>query len=155
MAKPANLFVPASVTRVTNSTSEVVMGTVTIPAFFLRSPYKLDVEALVECPTTNSTDTFAMKLKLGSTVLAQVAARDVVNDEVLSCRASGTISNKLLHSYGLSGGSAASQAQTALADIAVDTNANVVITVTGQFSVASTSNIADLKHLVVNLQPLD
>lgn len=155
MAKPANLFVPSSFTRVTNSTSEVVMGTVTIPAYFLRSPYKLDIEALAKTPSTNSTDTFALKLKLGSQVLAQVAARDVVDNEVLTCRASATIANKVLHSAGLSGGSAASQAQTALADVSVNTDAAVVITVTGQFSVASAGNIADLKHLIVNLQPLD
>lgn len=155
MAKPANLFVPASYTQATNSTAEVVMGSVTIPAYFLRSPYKLDLDALCKLPSTNSTDTFAFKLKVGSQVVATVAAHDVVNNEVVACKASATIANSKLQSFGYAGGSASSIALTALSDIAVDTNADVVISVTGQFSVASASNVADLKHLVVNLQPLD
>ena len=70
MAKPANLFVPASFAACTNTTSEVVMGTVTIPAFFLRSPYKLGISYAVQTPSTNSSDTFVPRVKVNSIVAA-------------------------------------------------------------------------------------
>ena len=79
MAKPANLFVPASFTACTNSTAEVVMGSVTIPAYFLRSPYKLGISYAVQTPSTNSTDTFIPRVKINSIVAASLPGGDVIS----------------------------------------------------------------------------
>ena len=156
MAKPANLFVPASFTACTNSTSEVVMGTVTIPAFFLRSPYKLGVSYSVQTPSTNSTDTFVPKVKVNAIVAASLAAHDVVNNEVIDGQAEGMFKDGKLHVRSLSASSAtATLGGVHLVDQTVDTNADVVITLTGQWSVANAGNNAVAKEFIVSLQPLD
>ena len=156
MAKPANLFVPASFTACTNSTSEVVMGTVTIPAFFLRSPYKLGVSYSVQTPSTNSTDTFVPKVKVNAIVAASLAAHDVVNNEVIDGQAEGMFKDGKLHVRSLSASSAtATLGGVHLVGQTVDTNADVVITLTGQWSVANAGNNAVAKEFIVSLQPLD
>jgi len=156
MAKPANLFQPASFTTATNSTAEVVLGSVTVPAYFLRSSYKLGLDFVVKCPSTNSTDTVAVKAKVGSLVLATVGAHDAVNNEIMAGRADALIANDLLHSAGQAGGTnVGSLTNTYLADQAVDCNADVVVSLTAQWSVASASNQAVAKSFIVTLQPLD
>ncbi len=156
MAKPANLFVPASFTACTNSTAEVVMGTVTIPAFFLRSPYKLGVSYSVQTPSTNSTDTFVPKVKVNAIVAASLPAHDVVNNEVIDGQAEGMFKDGKLHVRPLSASSAtATLGGVHLVDQTVDTNADVVITLTGQWSVANAGNNAVAKEFIVSLQPLD
>ncbi len=155
MAKPANLFVPASFAACTNSTAEVVMGTVTIPAFFLRSPYKLAVDASCKLPSTNSTDTFTFRVKVNSHVVALVPAHDAINNEVLGANVSGSFSDQLLQARSLAAGSNAAPYGLHLADLACDTNADVVITLTGQWSVANAGNEAVAKEFIVSLQPLD
>lgn len=156
MAKPANLFVPASFAACTNTTSEVVMGTVTIPAFFLRSPYKLGISYAVQTPSTNSTDTFVPKVKVNSIVAASLPAHDVVNNEVIDGQAEGMFKNGLLHVRSLSASSAvATLGGVHLVDQVVDTNADVVVTLTGQWSVANAGNNAVAKEFIISLQPLD
>ena len=156
MAKPANLFVPASFTACTNSTAEVVMGTVTIPAFFLRSPYKLGVSYSVQTPSTNSTDTFVPKVKVNAIVAASLAAHDVVNNEVIDGQAEGMFKDGKLHVRSLSASSIGSTlGGVHLVDQTVDINADVVITLTGQWSVANAGNNAVAKEFIVSLQPLD
>ena len=156
MAKPANLFVPASFTACTNSTGEVVMGTVTIPAFFLRSPYKLGISYSVQTPSTNSTDTFIPKVKVNAIVAAQLPAHDVVNNEVIDGQAEGMFKDGKLHVRSLSASSAtATLGGVHLVDQTVDPNADVVITLTGQWSVANAGNNAVAKEFIVSLQPLD
>lgn len=155
MAKPANLFVPASFTRCTNSTAEVVMAQVTVPAYFLRVPYKLGVDASCKLPSTNSTDTFTFRVKVNSHVVATVPAHDAVNNEVLGAQVQGSFSSGLLQARSLAAGSVAAPYGLHLADLACDTNADVVITLTGQWSVANAGNVADAKEFIVSLQPLD
>ena len=156
MAKPANLFVPASFTACTNSTAEVVMGSVTIPAFFLRSPYKLGVSYSVQTPSTNSTDTFVPKVKVNAIVAASLPAHDVVNNEVIDGQAEGMFKDGKLHVRSLSASSIGpTLGGVHLVDQTVDTNADVVITLTGQWSVANAGNNAVAKEFIVSLQPLD
>lgn len=155
MAKPANLLQPASFTRATNSTSEIVMASVTVPAFFLRSPYKLAIDWSLKLPSTNGSDTFLTKVKIGSHVVATVAAHDVVNNEVIGGSVGGSVANELLQVRSLSAGSAVVPVGSHLADLALDTNADVVISLTGQFNAASASNQADAKEFIVSLQPVD
>ena len=156
MAKPANLFVPASFTACTNSTAEVVMGSVTIPAFFLRSPYKLGVSYSVQTPSTNSTDTFVPKVKVNAIVAASLPAHDVVNNEVIDGQAEGMFKDGKLHVRSLSASSIGpTLGGVHLVDQTVDTNADVVITLTGQWSVANAGNNAVAKEFIISLQPLD
>jgi len=155
MAKPANLFQPASFTRATNSTSEIVMAEVVVPAYFLRSPYKLSIDYALKLPSTNGSDTFLTKVKIGTHVVAGVPAHDVVNNEVIDGFVSGSVADGVLCVRSLSAGSAANISGYHLADLALDTNADVAIQLTGTFSAANASNIADAKEFIVSLQPLD
>lgn len=155
MAKPANLFVPASFTRCTASSSEVVMAQVVVPAFFLRSPYKLGIDASCKLPSTNGADTFTFKVKVNSHVVALVPAHDAVNNEVLGGSVSGSFAGGLLQARSLAAGSNAAPYGLHLADLACDTNADVVIQLTGQFNSSNAGNIADAKEFIVSLQPLD
>lgn len=156
MAKPANLFVPSSFTRCTASASEVVMAQVVVPAFFLRSPYKLGISYAVVTPSTNGSDTFIPKVKVNAIVAAQLPAHDVVNNEVIDGQVEGMFKDNLMHIRSLSASSAGpTLGGVHLVDQAVDTNSDVVISLTGQFSSSNAGNIADAKEFIVTLQPLD
>lgn len=156
MAKPANLFVPASFTRCTASSSEVVMAQVVVPAFFLRSPYKLGISYAVKMESTNGSDTFTPKVKVNAIVAAQHPAHDVADNEVIDGQAEGMFASGKLQVRSLSASSAvATLGGVHLVDQSVDTNADVVIQLTGQFSSSNAGNIADAKEFIVTLQPLD
>jgi hypothetical protein len=87
--------------------------------------------------------------------VATVAAHDVVNNEVIDGFVSGSIANDLLQVRSLSAGSAVLVSGSHLADLALDTNSDVVISLTGQFNAASAANQADAKEFIVSLQPID
>ena len=180
MAKPANLFVPASFTACTNSTAEVVMGTVTIPAYFLRAPYKLGFSYAVQTPATNSTDQFMPRVRvLGTTtavsgsppvqvespanyVAAKLASHDVVNNEVIDGQGEGSFAPAL---SGQTNGKLQVRSLTAssivatlggehLVDLELDPNFDVVFQLTGQWTVANAGNNAVAKEFIITLQPL-
>jgi hypothetical protein len=158
MAKPTIIKVPASFGTVTNSTAETVLGTVTLPAFSVKSRYRINAFALAVTTATNSTDTFALKLKQGSTVLSTVTAFDATDDDVCFIEFKGSIDadNELLHGVAFDGRTGAALANPEpSADVAFNTDAAVVYTVTGTWSVASADNIAVLKDFYLELQPVD
>ena len=157
MAKPASIKVAPSYTTVTNTTDETTMATITVPAYNVKTDYRIEALCLVETPSTNSTDTFALKLKLGSTVLDTVAAFDAADDDVCWIRLEGYIdsSAELLHFVALDGrtGQAADVEETA--DVAFDTDTDKVFTVTGTWSVAAAANQAVCKFFTIKLEPVD
>ena len=158
MAKPSIIRVPTALASVTNSTAETTLGTVTLTAKSVKYPHLIRVQAVCKTPATNSTDTFALKLKLGSTVLSTVTAFDAADDNVCFILAEGLINSatELFHGVATDGRTGQALANPEpFADVAFDTDADAVFTVTGQWSVASTSNVATLKAFVVELQPLD
>jgi hypothetical protein len=158
MAKPTIIKVPASFGTVTNSTAETVLGTVTLPAFSVKSRYRVNAFALAKTTATNSSDTFALKLKQGSTVLSTVTAFDAANNDVCFIEFKGSIDadNELLHGVAFDGRTGAALANPEpSADVAFNTDAAVVYTVTGTWSVASADNVAVLKDFYIELQPVD
>jgi threonine synthase len=95
-------------------------------------------------------------VKINSIVVAQLPAHDVVNNEVIDGQAEGMFKNGLLHVRSLSASSAvATLGGVHLVDQTVDTNADVVVTLTGQWSVANAGNNAVAKEFIISLQPLD
>jgi len=158
MAKPTIIKVPASFGTVTNSTAETTLGTVTLPAFSVKSRYRINAFALAKTTATNSSDTFALKLKQGSTVLSTVTAFDAANNDVCFIEFKGSIDadNELLHGVAFDGRTGAALANPEpSADVAFNTDAAVVYTVTGTWSVASADNVAVLKDFYIELQPVD
>ena len=158
MAKPSIIRVPTALFSVTNSTAETTLGTVTLPAFSVKYPHRIKVQAICETPETNSTDTFAMSLKLGSTVLSTVTAFDAADNDVCFIQFEGQIdsANELLHGVASDGRNGAAPANPEPSvDVAFDTDTDKVFTVTGTWSVASADNVATLKVFAVELQPLD
>jgi hypothetical protein len=158
MAKPTIIKVPASFGTVTNSTSEVVLGTVTLPAFSVKKRHRINAFALAKTTATNSTDTFALKLKQGSTILSTVTAFDAADNDECFIDFKGSIdaSGEKLHGVAYDGRKGQAFANPEItSDLAFDTDANVVYTVTGQWSVANAGNIAVLKDFFLELQPVD
>jgi len=159
MAKPSIIRVPtAALASVTNSTAETTLGTVTLPAYSVKYPHRIRIQAVCKTPETDSTDTFALKLKLGSTVLSTVVAFDAANNDVCFITFEGQIDSvaEVLHGVAFDGRTGAAVANPEpVADIAFDCDAAQVLTVTGQWSVAAAANVATLKVFAVELQPVD
>ena len=96
---------PTAPPTVTNTTDETTMATITVPAYNVKADYRIEALCLVEIPSSDSTDTFALKLKLGSTALGTVTAFDATNDDVCWVKLEGYIdsSAELLHFLALDG----------------------------------------------------
>jgi hypothetical protein len=157
MAKSTNVRVPSSYGTVTDTITETTLGTVTLSANSVKVDQKVRIECLVKATSTNSTDTLAVKLKLGSTVLSTVAAADVANDDSEFILFTGFIdaTNELLHGVALDGRTGAALANPEpSADVAFDCQADKVFTVTGTWSVAHADNIAILKAFTVETTPI-
>lgn len=119
------------------------------------------VRAMVKLPSTNSTDTFSLAFSVGGIDDAGVlAAYDAANDDVLAVEAdvlvlaigaSGTVSitGRIIKD---TGGTVTHTAFVVSAE-AVDFTADPVIKLIGTWSVASTSNQADLRILRVEHYP--
>lgn len=155
--------VVAQSTAVTNTTTETTFsnGTVTIPANRLKAGDNIRISGRVTFPTTNSTDTALIKLKIGSTVIFATAATDVADadacvfEALLTIRtigASGTFVASGSFSIGVPG--TATYRAFSLVSTAIDTTAAQSITVTCTWSVASASNIAYLQQLSTNIDPV-
>jgi len=157
MAKSTNVRVPASLGSVTNATAETTLGTVTLNAHSVKVDQKFSALVIVETPSTNSTDTLAVKLKLGSTVLSTVTAFDAADNDVCFIKLEGYIDayGELLHCVAFDGRTGQAFANPEpLADVAFDTQTDKVLTVTGTWSVASASNVATLKVFTIETTPV-
>jgi|GEM_PF-2395731 len=157
MAKPTIIKSATPLTTVTNTVAETALGTITVPAFNLKTDYVIKMSVAVKTPTTNSSDTLAVKLKIGSTVLATVAAFDAADNHVCWIRLNGLVnaSTRLIHYIAEDGRTGTAADVEEATDVAWDVNADVVITATAQWSVASADNIAVAKYLTLELQPVD
>jgi hypothetical protein len=150
----------AASANVTNTTVETAFDkSYTIPAKSLRVGDVIDVEVRVSAPTTNSTDTLTLKLKIGTTVLVATGAVNVADGDVGILRArltirtigaSGTFVSDGEWALGVPGTAAFSP--YVLASTAIDTTATQAITATATWSVASASNIAALQTLGIGLE---
>jgi hypothetical protein len=116
----------------------------------------IHVLAHVLCPSTNSTDTLTLKLKIGTTVLIATAAVDVANNDIalIDCMimvrtvgASGTFIAVGTQGLGTPGTVTAKPFN--LASTAIDTTASQMISVTATWSVANAGDQAELDLLSV------
>jgi len=146
--------------------SAVITNTVAETAFnksFTFAPNTLKVGdfvhimAHVTCPSTNSTDTLTLKIKIGTTVLVVTAAVDVANADiaVIDCMlivrtigAGGTFI--AFGTQGLGTPGTVTSKPFNLASTAIDTTASQQITVTGTWSVANAGDQAQLDAFVVH-----
>lgn len=84
-AVPADLIYSAEAASavITNTDAETDFDKkVTVPANTLRAGDVIRVRAMAKCPSTNSTNTLTLKLKLGSIVIIATAAVDVADDDL-------------------------------------------------------------------------
>lgn len=158
MAKTKICRVPSSLGSVTNATAETTLGSVVCKANSIKYDHKVRIQAIAKTPSTNSTDTFALRLKLGSTTLATVTAFDAADNDVCFITFEGFLNanGELLHGIAFDGRTGQALANPEpVADQAFNTDADNTFSVTGQWSVASASNNAVLKHFVLELEPVD
>lgn len=157
MAKSTNVRVPASLGSVTNATAETTLGTVTLNAHSVKSDQKFRAQCVVVATATNSTDTLAVKFKLGSTALSTVAAFDAADNDVAFINVEGYIdaSGELLHCVAFDGrtGQALANPEPSF-DVAFDVQTDKVFTVTGTWSVASAANVAELRVFTLETTPV-
>ena len=157
MAKPTIIKSATPLVTVTNTIVETTLGTVTVPAFNLKTDYVITMSVALKTPTTNSTDELTLRLKIGSTVLATVGPFDAANNDVAWIRLNGFVnaSTRLLHYIAEDGRTGTAADVEEVTDVTWNVNADVVITATAQWSVASASNIAVAKYFTLELQPVD
>lgn len=150
----ANVAVSATIT---NTTVETAFDkSYTIAANRLSAGDVIRIIAAGKCPSTNSTDTLTVKVKIGTTVLLATAAVDVANNDrwrleilvnVRTIGASGTIVASGVWTLGVPG--TATQRADGLDSTTIDTTATQAITVTATWSVANASNQTYLDQLDV------
>lgn len=146
----------ADAATLTNSNTETVLGTYTIPAASLKLGSKLRIRAAVDNPSTNSTDTFRFRVRVGGvagTVIADTTAIDLANsdqaviDAEVNVRSSGA--GGTYDANGMAIMKAIATA-TVVGSTAIDTTVGTVtVVVTGVHSVASASNQSILKSFTV------
>lgn len=163
VCKAASSFladIQAASSNVSNTTTETAFsnGTVTIPANNLKAGDIIRVRGQGICPSTNSTDTLTIKLKIGSTVIVTTGAVDVANNDIFyfeatlvvrTIGASGTLVATGVVALGVEGTVTAKPFK--LASTTIDTTAALTITVTATWSVASASNTVRQDVLVAEL----
>jgi len=147
----------AASAAVTNTTTETDFDkSYSIPANTLKAGDVIRVTAQVIATATNSTDTLAIKLKLGSTVLATSGALDVANDDICvvaativirTAGASGTLVACGFITIGVEGTSTVKAFK--LASTAVDTTVAQVLKASATWSVANAGNSCRLDVLAI------
>lgn len=153
----ANIVADSTTITSTATIATFSNGTVSIPANSLKVGDVIRIRGRVAYPSTNSTDTAIVTVKLGSTTLFATGAVDVANNdiclfdfsfEVRTIGASGTIVGSGSYNLGVPG-TATTRAAT-LESTTLDTTAAASITVAQTWSVSSASNQAILRELSVS-----
>ena len=72
----------------TNSTDEAALASAPIPAYAMQAGYRIEFFGAVEVPSTNSTDTLTVNVRLGNTTLIGTVvwtggAIDVADDDIV------------------------------------------------------------------------
>lgn len=147
----------AASAAITNTTVETAFDkSYTIAANRLTAGDVIRIIAAGKCPSTNSTDTLTVKVKIGSTVLVATAAVDVANNDRFRCEIvlnvrtiglTGTIVGSATWVLGVPG--TATVRSDGLDSTTIDTTAAQAITVTATWSVANAGNQVVLDQLNV------
>lgn len=151
-----NLFSSAASGAVSNTTNETSFGSnLTIPGGQLRAGDKIKIRGYGNCPSTASTDTLTVKLKLGTAVIKASSAVDVANDAVFTFDALVTIvsvgsSGSFVASGTLNLANTTGNAATFTTNATTaNTLGDLVADVTATWSAASTSDQAILRQLEI------
>jgi hypothetical protein len=135
-------------------------GSVSIPAGALTAGTHIRVMALGTIVGQNSTDTFGVVLKLGSTTITTITARDPATSDVFHLRAdilvrstgaSGAVRAASEHLFAAAGGYVAGAAVVGTASVTVDTTADQLLDLVGTWSVANAGNVARLDAMTVEI----
>lgn len=130
-----------------------------LPANSLQVGDVIHIRGAFTCPSTNSTDTLTLTLKIGSTVVIATAAVDVANNDIglidayvtiRTIGASGTFVANGIWNLGTPG--TATDRAFDLTSTAIDTTAVQTITMNATWSVASTSDQVTMTQLEVDLE---
>lgn len=152
----SNVAASSSVTN--TSTATAFDLSYTIPANYLAVGDVIRIKAQAIAPTTNSTDTLTLTLKMGSTTIIATAAVDVANGDIgyieadlviRTIGASGTYVGAGVQGLGVPGTVTAKP--WLLGSTAIDTTATQALTVVAAWSVASTSDITRLDVLEIEI----
>ena len=145
--------------NVTNTVAETDFDKqVTIPANSLNVGDVIRVRLGALAPSTNSTDTLTIKLKIGSTVIISTGAVDVANSDVgyieadmviRSIGAGGTLAGAGTQALGTPGTVASKP--FVLTSTAIDTTVAQAVKASAQWSVANAGNVARLEVLDVQV----
>jgi hypothetical protein len=142
----------AAGTALSNSTTETVLASYTLPAYGLQRGQVIQVDADVIAPATNSTDTLTVRMRVGPTTLTGTivgtsGAVDVANNDVVdidvdcTVRSTGTagvvVCAGTVTALGAEG---TATARVAFEELTLNTALAQRIEVTGVWSVASASN---------------
>ena len=145
---------------VQNTTAATSFGSVSLPAGSLTAGTHIRVMALGTITGQNSTDTFGVVLKLGSTTITTIAARDPATSDVFHIRAdilvrstgaSGAVRAASEHLFAAAGGYVAGAEVVGTASVTVDTTAANVLDLIGTWSVANAGNVARLDAMTVEI----
>lgn len=147
----------ADSTAVSNTTTETTFdnGSKTIPDAELSDGDVLEIVARANMANTHSTDTFDLKLKAGSTVLAATGALDLATGDqayihlFLNVRARGASGKLSASGLAKIGGASAVPTVVRLDETAFDTTSDLALTATGTWSVADSTNSAVLEDFFV------
>ena len=148
----------AAFTTVTNTTTETALKSFTLPARTVQVRSGIRFRAQVKTPSTDSTDTVALKLYIGSTAVATVAAFDAANNDGAFVEFEGVIdpAANLAHGRGLSGRTGQALATPTITnDLAAVLTGDVVFSVKAQWSVAAAANQCVLKVFNLEIFPED
>ena len=149
--------IAAASTTITNTNTETTFsnGSVSIPANTLKVGSVIRVRAHGVAPSTNSTDTLTIKLKIGTTVLVASAAIDVANDDtfvvdayliVRTIGATGTLVANGLIGLGVD---TVGTTRVDSGSATIDTTGALTLALTATWSVASASNQVALQSFIV------
>lgn len=152
----------AAADRVTNTIAATAFATTkNLDVSELRVGDRLAIRAAVKVVSSNSTDTLATALKLGSVTLASSTATNVANNDVVTYEgevevtalgAGGAIQGFISQVSLLAGTPAAGPNLVGPAQ-AIDLSADINLTVVGTWSVAHADNDADLVELTLRRIP--
>jgi hypothetical protein len=135
-------------TALTNSSTETILASKTIPADTLRIGMAVDVEGMVEVTAAQSTDTLTLKAYLGSTEIFAMSAVDVAANDLSSFRVKlvsltapgATVDVYAIGDYSIFGSTSTVAVKAKKTSIA--TNGDLVLSIKGTWSVASNNNSA-------------
>jgi len=143
-----------------NTTVATSFGSVSLPAGSLTAGTHIRVMALGTITNQNSTDTFGVVLKLGSTTITTITARDPATSDVFHIRAdilvrstgaSGAVRAASEHLFAAAAGYIAGAEVVGTASVTVDTTVANLLDLVGTWSVANANNVARLDAMTVEI----